>query len=149
MVEGIWEKYFDKEWLQVMGLIYDFGKVMVFWGEFQFFIVGDIFVVGCVLDDSIVFGCESFKDNLDMYDEKLNMRLGIYEENCGLDKVLMLWGYDEYMYWVLMNYFYSLLDEVFYIICFYLFYFWYISDVYFYLCNNKDMEMKKWVLEFN
>lgn len=147
--EGIREKHPDKEWLQVTGLIHDLGKVMALWGEPQFSTVGDTFVVGCAPDDSIVFGRESFKDNPDMYDEKLNTRLGIYEENCGLDKVLMSWGHDEFMYRVLMNHPHSLPDEALYIIRFHSFYPWHTSDAYSYLCNNKDMEMKKWVLEFN
>ena len=36
-----------------------------------------------------------------MQDKKINTRLGIYEENCGLENVVMSWGHDEYMYKVL------------------------------------------------
>ena len=30
-------------------------------------------------------------------------KYGIYEPNCGLDKVTMSWGHDEYLYQVLVN----------------------------------------------
>ena len=32
---------------------------------------------------------------------RYNTKLGIYEENCGLDNVLMSWGHDEYLYQVM------------------------------------------------
>ena len=30
-------------------------------------------------------------------------KLGIYKEHCGLDKVTLSWGHDEYLYRVLIN----------------------------------------------
>jgi inositol oxygenase len=30
--------------------------------------------------------------------KRYNTRLGMYEENCGLESVLMSWGHDEYLY---------------------------------------------------
>ena len=73
--------------VQVTGLIHDAGKLMALWGEPQWCVVGDTFPVGCAPDPSIVFGVESFSNNPDLKDPKLNSKLGIYEENCGLDKV--------------------------------------------------------------
>lgn len=41
-----------------------------------------------------------FKENPDYHNPKLNTKLGVYSEGCGLDKVLMSWGHDDYMYLV-------------------------------------------------
>ena len=147
--EGIREKHPDKEWFQVAGLIHDIGKVMSHWGEPQWSTVGDTFPVGCAPDDTIVFGIESFKDNPDIHDEKLNTKLGIYEENCGLDNVYMSWGHDEYLYRVLQHNGHNLPDEALYMIRFHSFYPWHTSGAYNYLCTNKDLEMLPWIREFN
>jgi inositol oxygenase len=149
--EGIRKKHPDNEWLQVTGLIHDIGKVMALWGEPQFSTVGDTFPVGCRPDKSIVFDAELFKENPDLQNDKLNTKLGIYEENCGLSNVCMSWGHDEYLYRVLtapVNKCY-LPEEALYCIRFHSFYPWHTSGAYMYLCNNKDLEMMKWVNEFN
>lgn len=147
--EGIRKNHPDKEWLQVTGLIHDVGKLMALWGEPQWCVVGDTYPVGCAPDPSIVFGVESFSKNPDLQNPKLNTRLGIYQENCGLDKVCMSWGHDEYLYRVLMANTHSLPDEALYMVRFHSFYPWHTGGAYRYLCNNKDQEMLKWVKEFN
>ena len=52
------------EWLQLIGLIHDIGKIMYLWGcdedgtsikEQGRIIVGDTFIVGCKLPEKIVF----------------------------------------------------------------------------------------------
>lgn len=147
--EGIRKAHPDKEWFQVVGLIHDLGKVMGLWGEPQWATVGDTFPVGCEPADCIVFGKESFKNNPDIKNEKLNTRLGIYEEICGLDKVYMSWGHDEYLYRVLLANKHNIPEEGMYMIRFHSFYPWHTGGAYSYLCNNKDMEMIKWIRLFN
>lgn len=148
--EGIRRNHPDKEWLQVAGLIHDAGKLMALWGEPQWCVVGDTFPVGCRPDPGIVFGVESFAGNPDLKDPKLNTRLGIYEENCGLGQVLMSWGHDEYLYRVLRAHeAHGLPEEAMYIVRFHSFYPWHTGGAYSYLCNNKDQEMLLWVREFN
>lgn len=147
--EGVRKKHPDKEWLQVTGLIHDVGKLIALWGEPQWSVVGDTFPVGCRPDPSIVFGVESFSKNPDMKNPKLNTRLGIYSEKCGLDNVYMSWGHDEYLYRVLLANNHSLPEEALYIIRFHSFYPWHTCGAYTYLCNNKDQEMLTWVREFN
>lgn len=41
-----------------------------------------------------------FKENPDYNNPLFSTRSGVYTENCGLDKVTMSWGHDEYMYLV-------------------------------------------------
>lgn len=43
---------------------------------------------------------QHFKENLDWGHPVCSTKLGVYSENCGLDKVHMSWGHDEYMYMV-------------------------------------------------
>ncbi|KAK3590342.1 hypothetical protein CHS0354_025734 [Potamilus streckersoni] len=147
--EGIRKMHPDKEWLQLTGLVHDIGKVMAIWGEPQWSVVGDTFPVGCAPSKKIVFDAELFKDNPNMHDSKLNTRLGIYQENCGLENVIMSWGHDEYLYRVLKGNTCHLPEEALYIIRFHSFYPWHTGGDYMYLCNNKDVEMMKWVREFN
>ncbi|KAH9629797.1 hypothetical protein HF086_009924 [Spodoptera exigua] len=60
----------DDDWFHLTGLIHDLGKVMAFYGEPQWCVVGDTFPVGCKWAKSIVYGPESFKDNPDTYNPK-------------------------------------------------------------------------------
>ncbi|TKX21248.1 Myo-inositol oxygenase-like protein 2 [Elsinoe australis] len=88
-------------WMQLVGLIHDLGKLLFFYGaKGQWDVVGDTFPVGCAFDDRIIFGTESFKNNEDYNDERYNTKLGIYSEGCGLDNVMLSWGHDEYLYYV-------------------------------------------------
>ena len=64
---------------------------------------GDTFPVGCAPASSIVYGEESFRNNVDLQDPRYNTKLGMYQENCGLENVLMSWGHDEYLYHVILN----------------------------------------------
>ena len=90
------------DWMQVVGLVHDLGKLLCFFGaEGQWDVVGDTFVVGCKYSDKIIYGKESFVDNPDYNDEKLMTECGIYETGCGLENVLLSYGHDEYLYDVL------------------------------------------------
>jgi len=148
--ERIREVHPDNDWFQLTGLIHDIGKIMTIWGEPQYSTVGDTFVTGCEFADECVFGQESFKDNPDFNNPDYMTKCGIYEEGCGLDKVVMSWGHDEYLYNVLRNAPQCTLpDEAMYIIKYHSFYPWHTRNAYDHLCNDKDREMLPWVLEFN
>ena len=56
--ERIREKHPDKPWFALVGLLHDLGKIMVRQGEPQWAVVGDIFVTGCEVAPSVVFGKE-------------------------------------------------------------------------------------------
>src|SRR4051812_37828723 len=92
-----------EDWFVLTGLVHDLGKVLCLYGEPQWAVVGDTFPVGCRFDDRIVYH-EFFVENRDGQDERYSSALGVYEEHCGLRKVLMSWGHDEYLYHVMKPY---------------------------------------------
>ncbi|MCG8625799.1 MAG: inositol oxygenase [Proteobacteria bacterium] len=76
-------------------------------------------------------------------------KYGMYEPNCGLDKVLMSFGHDEYLYRVLTgNERCKLPEESLAIVRFHSFYPWHTGGDYDHLCNDKDRSMLKWIREF-
>lgn len=48
-------------------------KVLVFYGEPQWWVVGDTYPMGCKWGPSIVCGDDSFKDNPDTYNPKYKL----------------------------------------------------------------------------
>ncbi|CAN0429851.1 unnamed protein product [Lampetra planeri] len=147
--EAIRQAHPDKDWLQLVGLIHDLGKIMARWGEPQWCVVGDTFPVGCAFQKSIVYRDSTFQDNPDSHDARYNTLCGIYEPNCGLDKVSMSWGHDEYMYRVLKFNECTIPEEGFYIVRYHSFYPWHTAGDYGHLCNEQDRAMLPWVREFN
>lgn len=100
------------DWMQLVGLLHDMGKIMFLWGSDedgqegytptgkQWALGGDTFVLGCAIpssEDQIVFP-QFNKLNPDMSNPKYNTKYGMYQPNCGLDSLLFAWGHDEYMY---------------------------------------------------
>ena len=140
----------NEDWLQLTGLIHDLGKVMALWGEEQWAVVGDTFVVGCAYGDHIVYRENSFNDNPDLKDPKYNTKYGVYKPNCGLDNVLFSWGHDEYMARVLQNHpTCSLPKEAIRIIKLHSFYPWHSGGDYMHLCNQEDLDSLELIREFN
>lgn len=86
------------KWFQLTGLIHDLGKLLFFYGaEGQWDVVGDTFPVGCAFDERIIYP-GSFVDNPDIKDPIYATKHGIYSPGCGMDKVMLSWGHDEYLY---------------------------------------------------
>src|SRR5205814_103007 len=90
-------------WFVLTGFIHDLGKVLCLWGEPQWGVVGDTFPVGCAYSKDIVFP-EYFSANPDINNPLYQTKYGIYEPNCGLDKVHMSFGHDGYIGEVMKNY---------------------------------------------
>lgn len=143
------EEHPNLDWLHLTGLIHDLGKVMAFYNEPQWAVVGDTFPVGCLWGDSIVYRNESFEGNPDGDDPRYNTKYGMYTPNCGLDNIMLSWGHDEYMYQVLKHNKSTLPEQALNIIRFHSFYPWHNGGDYEHLCSPKDEEIKKWVLTFN
>lgn len=139
----------NDDWFHLTGLIHDLGKVMAFYEEPQWAVVGDTFPVGCQYGPSIVYRDTSFAGNPDNDDPRYNTKLGVYEEHCGLSNVTMSWGHDEYLYRVLVHNKTTLPEQALYMIRFHSFYPWHSGGDYNHLCNRKDLEMLPWIREFN
>jgi inositol oxygenase len=132
-------------WMVVTGFVHDLGKCLCLYGEPQWGVVGDTFPTGCAYSDAVVFP-EYFRDNQDYNNPAYQTKYGIYEPNCGLDKVKMSFGHDGYIYEVMKNY---LPMESLYMLRYHSFYSWHRHGAYDYLCNDQDREMLPWVLKFN
>jgi inositol oxygenase len=86
------------EWMQVTGLIHDLGKLLYFFGsDGQWDVVGDTFVVGCQIPTDKIVYSDTFVDNPDLNHETYSTKYGIYEPACGLEKLMISWGHDEYL----------------------------------------------------
>ncbi|GAB1313775.1 Inositol oxygenase [Madurella fahalii] len=92
-------------WMQLTGLIHDLGKLMLFFdgcSEGQWDVVGDTFPVGCRFADRCIYP-EAFAANPDSQHDVYGTQYGVYSPGCGMDKLLMSWGHDEYLYLVLKD----------------------------------------------
>lgn len=133
------------DWFILTGLIHDLGKILCLWGEPQWAVVGDTFPVGCRYSDCVVYA-EFFAANLDASVPEYQTPLGIYPERGSLDRVLMSWGHDEYLYHVARPY---LPEPALYMIRYHSFYAAHREGAYDHLMNDHDREMFRWVREFN
>ncbi|CAH0391263.1 unnamed protein product [Bemisia tabaci] len=147
--ERIRQDYPNDDWFQLTGLIHDLGKVMVFYGEPQWAVVGDTFPVGCSWGPSIVYRHTSFEHNKDAKNPLYNSKYGIYSPNCGLDNIMMSWGHDEYLYQVLVHNKTTLPKQALHMIRYHSFYPWHTGGDYQHLCGSDDEQMKNWVKRFN
>jgi inositol oxygenase len=133
------------DWMVLVGLMHDMGKVLCLFGEPQWAVVGDTFPVGCAYSDKIVYP-EYFKNNPDFHDPRYNTKLGVYSEGCGLRNVHLSWGHDEYVYHMLKNH---LPEEGLYMLRYHSFYAWHREGEYSYLLDDHDRKMLPWVKLFN
>jgi inositol oxygenase len=132
-------------WFVLTGLIHDLGKILCLFGEPQWAVVGDTFPVGCAFSDRVVFP-EFFADNPDRLVAAYQTPCGIYAPGCGLDRVHLSWGHDEYLYQVVKDY---LPDEALYMIRYHSFYAAHREGAYAHLMDGRDREMFAWVRAFN
>jgi inositol oxygenase len=145
------------DWMQLVGLIHDLGKVMYLWGSDedgtsqaeQWGLVGDVFVVGCALPDTCVY--PDFNTlNPDMADAIFSTEMGIYQAGCGLDNLTLAWGHDEYLYQVLKNHPENAIPaEGMVMVRYHSFYPWHNGGSYAKLTNAQDEVYKQIVLDFN
>jgi inositol oxygenase len=133
------------DWMVVTGLMHDMGKTLCLFGEPQWAVVGDTFPVGCGYSDKVVYP-EFFQANPDFDHPVYKTTQGVYEKNCGLRKVDMSWGHDEYVYQMLKDY---LPEEGLYMLRYHSFYAWHREGAYDHLLDDHDRAMLKWVKLFN
>jgi inositol oxygenase len=143
--ERLRKEHPDKDWLHLIGLIHDFGKLLICFGEKQEHCVGDTFPVGCAFRPEIIFH-NLFSENPDY--QKFG-ELGMYKKGCGFDKILMSFGHDEYFARILENHSKCTLpEEAIYVIRYHSFYAWHQAEAYSYLACNKDKERRSLLRTF-
>jgi len=140
------------DWFVLTLFIHDFGKLLYLQNndsnghslKKQWGIVGDTFVVGCRIPNSIVF--PEFNNLLRQESE-----LGIYQKHCGLDNVFISYGHDEYLYQILKNYMNKnkLSQEALYCIRYHSLYLHHRENAYGFLLNKNDKDMLAILREFN
>ncbi|PVG01334.1 DUF706-domain-containing protein, partial [Serendipita vermifera] len=136
------------DWMQLVGLIHDLGKLLFFLGaEGQWDVVGDTFVVGCAFDKKNIYP-ETFAANPDAKHPVYSSKNGIYEEGCGMENIMISWGHDEYMYLVAKK-FSTIPKEGLAMIRFHSFYPWHRENAYSQFMQPSDHELLKAVREFN
>lgn len=133
------------DWMVLVGLVHDMGKVLCLFGEPQWSVVGDTFPVGCAYSDKIVFP-EFFSANPDFAHPIYSTKYGVYEPNCGLKNVHMSWGHDEYVYHMMKDY---LPEEGLYMLRYHSFYAQHREQAYDHLMSEHDHNMFRWVKLFN
>jgi inositol oxygenase len=132
-------------WFVLTGFLHDMGKVLCLYGEPQWAVVGDTFPVGCAYSDQIVFP-EFFAANPDSQVAEYQTECGIYARHCGLDKVHLSWGHDEYVYLATRDY---LPEPAQYMLRYHSFYAAHKHGAYRHLMNSHDERMFEWVNKFN
>jgi inositol oxygenase len=132
-------------WMVLTGFIHDLGKVLCLFGEPQWAVVGDTFPLGCAFSPKIVYP-DLFAGNPDTRVADYSTPLGIYEEGCGLDRVHLSWGHDEYLYHVVREW---LPEPALAMIRYHSFYAWHQEGEYRLLMNEDDRRALEWVREFN
>merc|ERR1712048_712060 len=153
--ERIREQWPDHDWFHLVGLLHDIGKVLALpkvAGECaleQWAVVGDTFPVGCAPSDACVFGEKSFEDNPDLKHPIYSTANGMYKEACGISNLMMSWGHDEYMYWVLKENGCTIPEAGLNMIRFHSFYPWHDKRAFTQFEAPEDAETMKWVKEFN
>jgi inositol oxygenase len=101
--------------------------------------------VGCAYSKDIVFP-EYFKANPDINNPLYQTKYGIYEPNCGLDKLHMSFGHDGYIGEVMKNY---MPEESLYMLRYHSFYSAHRHGAYRHLMSDHDVKMLEWVNKFN
>jgi inositol oxygenase len=147
--ERIRKQHPDNHELQICGLIHDLGKVLFMFNEPNLAVVGDTYVVGCKFADSIVY-FDTMKENPDFYHPVYSTEYGIYQAGCGIEKLTLSFGHDEYLYKVLKyNKGHKLSDKYLNIIRFHSFYPWHTGKDYARFMKLGDEIIMQDVLEFN
>ena len=135
----------DKEF-QIIGLIHDLGKVLFSFGEPNWCVVGDTYVVGCEHPKSIIY-YDTLRENSEFnkYDS-----LGIYKRGCGLDNLYITFGHDMYLYEVLrQNTNHKISKKGMNIIRYHSFYPWHQDGEYTQFMNIEDEQTLEDVRHFN
>lgn len=139
------------DWMQLTGLIHDFGKVLFLAGcnedgtslETQWGIVGDTYVVGLPLPPDIVY------PEFNRLAPVQYTGLGVYKRGCGLDCCAISYGHDEYLYSALVASKHSLPDVALRAIRYHSLYPWHEGGHYHEIESDADRDAQRWVKLLN
>lgn len=148
--ESLKKIYPNDDWLHLVGLIHDLGKILLIpelGSNEQWSVVGDTYPLGCAFSNKIVY-YDFFNSNPDKKNPQYDTKLGIYQENCGLDKLTMSFGHDEYLYRVLKHNGCELPQIGLDVIRYHSFYSWHTHGAYEYFESEYDKKIKKWCKSF-
>jgi inositol oxygenase len=138
------------------GFIHDIGKVLAFYGTeedgqtmtSQWGLVGDTFVVGAKIPDTVVYPDLNVL-NPDMSSDLYSSNLGMYKECCGIDNLLLSYGHDEYMYDMMRFNNIQLSEDCYSIIRYHSFYAWHDKGSYLQFMKTPDYNTREVVRDFN
>lgn len=149
------------DWMQLVGLLHDMGKIMFLWGTGedgqdgydpkgkQWALGGDTWVVGCKIPPEAVVFPEFNNLNPDEHDPRYNTEHGVYAPHCGLDELMFAWGHDEYMYRMLVANNTAIPREGLDMIRYHSAYPWHDRGAYKHLMKPEDEQRLEWVQLFN
>lgn len=148
------------DWMQLVGLLHDMGKIMFLWGDekdgqqgtadgIQWALGGDTWVVGCALPDKGIVFPQFNKLNPDMANPKYNTKFGIYHENIGFKNLKFAFGHDEYMYRMLVHNNSKIPHEGLQMVRLHSCYAWHSGKNYRHLMAEEDAAIEEWIIKFN
>mmetsp|Transcript_22827 Transcript_22827/g.43048 ORF Transcript_22827/g.43048 Transcript_22827/m.43048 type:complete len:738 (-) Transcript_22827:300-2513(-) len=146
------------DWVQLVALFHELGEAVKILDPsntgqmadsiYDWTISSRSRVVGCKIPQCATFG-EFRHLNMDEEDSRYNSDTGVYQANCGLENVFLMWSGCEYMYYLLKHNRTSLPEEVFAMIRFFLLGDWYEHGEYSSLVNADDEDMLPFLQEFD
>jgi len=146
--ERVREQFPDQDYLHLVGLLHDCGKVLLL-DEFgrlpQWSVVGDTFPVGCEYSNKIVYA-EYFKDNPD---HVANTLYGNYSPKCGIDDLLFSFSHDIYAYFVFKHNNCLIPEDGLKIIRYHSFYSWHNHGAYEHFMNDDDYKIRDLCYKFS
>jgi inositol oxygenase len=135
------------DWMVLVALIHDLGKMLAVDGEPQWAVVGDTFPVGCAFDPENVYH-SFFRNNPDSTHPVYSTKNGLYKQGVGFRNVIFSWGHDEYLYRVLKRSKTNLPEVALHVIRFHSFYPWHTKGAYAHLADQQDREFLPWLKAF-
>ena len=145
------------DWVQLVALFHELGEALKvidpsntgdMASTYDWTISSRSRLVGCKIPARATFS-EFRHLNLDEEDPRYSSDTGVYQENCGLNTVCLMWSGCEYIYHLLKHNNATLPDEALAMIRYYLLGDWHEHREYSALTNAEDEDMLPFVQEFD
>lgn len=146
------------DWVQLVALIHELGEAVknldpnntgkMAESIYDWTISTRSRVVGCRVPDCATFS-EFRHLTADSLDVRYNTDTGVYESNCGLDSVMLVWSGAEFMYHLLRHNSTALPMEALAMVRYFLLGDWHEHQEYTSITNECDNDMLPWVRDFD